>query len=108
MEMFIFVLLLPCLCNAIFCDPGGIRYRQRRGNSDTEDQISLCPSLPSATLSKDDLAIKLSSQISAADSDIKKTLEGDKSPGGAVVSIVYKDDIIWTGGYGLKNMSGEF
>ena len=108
MEVFIFVLLLPSLCNALYYDPGGIRYRQRRGDSDPGDQISLCPSLPSATLSKDDLAIKLSSQISAADSDIKKALEGDKSPGGAVVSIVYKDNIIWTGGYGLKNMSGQF
>ena len=42
-----------------------------------------------------------------ADEQIQSALMAQGNPGGAVLSFVYKDTLLWTGGYGSKNMNGR-
>lgn len=67
-----------------------------------------CVVLFEAKLNPDELIneLKLADFLKKVDGSIKSLLEEDGSPGGAVLSLVYRDRIVWTGGYGLKNMSG--
>lgn len=70
--------------------------------------FTLCPSLPEASLSADQLLSKLQGDLGQADGQIEAALQEDKSPGGAVLSFVYGGEVLWSKGYGLKNMSGSY
>ena len=66
-----------------------------------------CPSLPTASLEPKDLLTRLNQSWSDADLQVRAALKNDKSPGGAVLCVVYRGTVLWTAGYGLKNMSGK-
>ena len=68
--------------------------------------FQLCPNLPQADLPADQLTSKLADHLKQADEQIKTAMMAAGNPGGAVLSLVYKDTVLWTGGYGLKNMNG--
>jgi len=68
---------------------------------------TLCPSYPLPTASASVLLVKLEPFLEEAVENISAVLQEDRSPGGAVVSIVYNDTVIWTKGFGLINDSGK-
>jgi len=68
---------------------------------------SPCPTIPTATLDPVALLGQLNSSLSDLDKAVSAALEEDNSPGGAVLTVVYKDSVIWSKGYGVKNMSGN-
>lgn len=67
----------------------------------------LCNSLPLPTLETDALLSKLQPYLDQVDHKVQDALKEDGSKGGAVLSLVYRNETIWTKGYGLINMSGE-
>ena len=69
--------------------------------------IPLCPSYPLPAASPSDLLAKLEPFLEEAAKNISAALEEHKSPGGAVVNVVYNDTVIWTKGFGLINDSGK-
>ena len=69
--------------------------------------VPLCPSYPLPAASPTDLLAKLKPFLEEAAKNISAVLEEDKSPGGAVVNVVYNDTVIWTKGFGLINDSGS-
>ena len=106
--------ITPLVALVLFCGAARVetvfssrQYSRELWKLDSSDDLSLCPSLPEASLSADQLLAKLQDSLKQVDEQIKATLEEDKSPGGAVVTVVYGDGVIWSKGYGLKNMSGE-
>ena len=75
---------------------------------DSYERISNpCPRLPDASLAPEHLLASLSQSWIDTDKQVRAVLEDDKSPGGAVLSVVYKGAVLWTAGYGFKNMSGS-
>ena len=73
----------------------------------TRADATPCPSHPLPTASASVLLVKLEPFLEEVAENISAALEEDKSPGGAVVSIVYNDTVIWTKGFGLINDSGN-
>ena len=69
--------------------------------------IPFCPSYPLPAASPSDLLAKLEPFLEEAAKNISAALEEHKSPGGAVVNVVYNDTVIWTKGFGLINDSGK-
>ena len=55
-------------------------------------------------LPPEDLKENINSVLEVLDEGIKEILGDDHTPGGAVVSFVYRDQVIWSAGYGLKDM----
>ena len=51
---------------------------------------------------------KLQLYLDQVDQKVQNALKKDNSIGGAVLSVVYKNMTIWTKGYGLINMSGQY
>lgn len=102
------VLCHSALVQCLFSSPHYSRELWRNPNSAASNGLPLCPSLPVASLSADQLLAKLQESLKQVDQEIQAALQEDKSPGGAVVSVVYGDGVIWSKGYGLKNMSGEW
>ncbi len=70
--------------------------------------FQLCPSLPQADLTADQLSAKMADYFKQADEQVKTAMAAAGNPGGAVLSLVYMDKILWTGGYGSKNMNGKW
>ena len=69
--------------------------------------IPLCHSFPLPAATPSDLLAKLEPFLEEAAKNISAALKEDNSPGGAVVSVVYNDTVIWTKGSGLINDSGK-
>lgn len=67
-----------------------------------------CPSHPLPVASSAALLSKLEPALQGAAANITAALQKDKSPGGVVVSFVYRDTVLWTKGFGLINMSGNY
>ena len=67
----------------------------------------LCKSPPLPSLDTDALLSKLQPYLDQVDQNVQAALKEDKSTGGAVLSVVYKNTTIWTKGYGLVDMSSE-
>ncbi len=96
------ILLASLLLPGIQCKPFPTTKHEENENHSSQ----LCPSLPSASESAYVLQTKMAPTLIEADRNIQAALKG--SPGGAVVTLVYSDQgILWTKGYGLKNMSGR-
>ncbi len=89
-------------CNALFKGPS--MFSRTAGTPGPP--FKLCYSLPEADLTADQLSSQLTDNLKQADEQIKQILQEDGTPGGAVLSLVYRDTLLWTGGYGLKNMHG--
>lgn len=66
----------------------------------------LCPSYPYPVANASSLLAKMQPFLDQVGDKMSQALSS--SPGGAVVSIVYNDTIIWTKGFGLINMSGRY
>ena len=73
-----------------------------------DPQMDVCPSFPLPVANVSDVLSKLQPFLEEAAKNISAALKTDSSPGGAVVSVVYKDSVIWTQGYGLINDSGKW
>lgn len=69
--------------------------------------MPLCHSFPLPAATPSDLLAKLEPFLEEAAENISAALKEDNSPGGAVVSVVYNDTMIWTKGSGLINDSGK-
>lgn len=69
--------------------------------------VPLCQSYPLPAATPSDLLAKLEPFLEEAAKNISAALKEDNSPGGAVVSVVYNDTVIWTTGSGLINDSGK-
>ena len=102
-----YIKLLLFLASSLFGGVHLIPLPHTKQHEGPAQQLQLCPSLPQASLSADQLTTKVQDSLKQLDQAVKTALLDDKSPGGAVLSLVYKDSVVWTGGYGLKNMSGE-
>ena len=102
-----YIKLLLFLASSLFSGVHLIPLPHTKQHEGPAQQLQLCPSLPQASLSADQLTTKVQDSLKQLDQAVKTALLDDKSPGGAVLSLVYKDSVVWTGGYGLKNMSGE-
>ena len=63
------------------------------------------PPLPS--LDTNTMLVKLQPYLDQLDQKVQSILKWDNSTGGLVLSIVYRNETIWTKGYGLINMSGQ-
>ena len=53
------------------------------------------------------MLVKLQPYLDQLDQEVQIILKLDNSTGGVVLSIVYRNENIWTKGYGLINMSGQ-
>jgi len=95
---------LPSTCFALFGQP---RSSVKNSYGPPGPPFQLCPSLPQAYLPADQLASKMADYFKQADEQIKAALMAEGNPGGAVLSFVYKDSLLWTGGYGSKKMNGR-
>ena len=79
----------------LFSGSVGLTWQLKEGRKVGQ---TLCPSYPYPTVDPSTLLKVLGPNMSTL---IKST------PGGAVVSVVYRDTVIWTHADGLINMSGE-
>lgn len=77
-----------------------------RSSSVLSSDMEPCPTVPHAAIDSMTLLTKLSTRLSDVDRAVAAALQADNSPGGAVLTFVYKDTILWSKGYGLRNMSG--
>ena len=68
--------------------------------------VQLCTSPPAPSASPGDLLAKLQTTLDSAAQEISDALIEDHSPGGVTVNLVYRDEVIWTKGFGLINESG--
>ena len=66
---------------------------------------ALCPSHPYPVIEPSAMQQFLAPFLE--DVGNKMSTELKTTPGGAVVSLVYRDTVIWTYGYGAINMSGK-
>ena len=71
----------------------------------TSDNLCTAPIEPS--LSALEMKLFLGPVLGKLESTVKEALHNDSSPGGAVLSFVYRDKVIWTGVYGLKDMESK-
>ena len=65
----------------------------------------LCPSYPYPVANASTVLHAMRSYLDDAGNNISTALRD--TPGGAVVSVVYRDTVIWTHEHGLIDMSGE-
>lgn len=66
---------------------------------------TLCPSYPYPQADPSTVLKALGPFLEEVGKNMSRVLS--ETPGGAVVSVVYRDTIIWTHGDGAINMSGE-
>ncbi len=69
-----------------------------------------CQSHPRPIVKTEDIlhAMTMQSSFKEAENKIQAALSGDKSPGGVVVGLVYRDAMIWSQGFGLIDMKSEY
>ena len=101
-EIFSFSLSLALVCSGVV----GLKWRHdsTRERKLAASQI-LCPSYPYPAANASTMRTMLDPFLQDFAKNASEALKN--SPGGAVVSIVYNDTVIWTQGFGLINMSGE-
>ena len=97
------LILLPLGCTGFFKGPSIFSP----ANAAQGPPFQLCPSLPEADLTADQLSSQLADDLKQADEQIMSAWAGDDAIGGAVLSLVYKDKLLWTGRYGVKDMNGK-
>ena len=72
-----------------------------------QSSFPLCPGHPLPVVNASDILAKLQPLLDMAARNISAILREDKTPGGAVLGVVYRDSLIWSQGFGLINDSGE-
>ena len=70
----------------------------------SQEGLTLCPGIPEPYARPEQLKEKLSIYLEQVSKEISELVE--KDVGGTVVNIVYRDAVIWSGGFGVRNMSG--
>ena len=95
-------LLLTCASAGLLSSP-----RVRHADQAPNPGPVLCTSLPLPSLDADTMTSKLQPYLAQVDQKIQDALKEDRSNGGAVLSVVYRNKTIWSKGYGLINMSGQ-
>ena len=73
----------------------------------TESPFDFCTAPFSPSLSTEDMEKYLQSVMPDVDSAVKEALSSDSAPGGAVLSLVYADKLVWSNGHGLKDNKGN-
>ena len=69
--------------------------------------LSMCPGYPLPEADPSDLQASLAPFFERLAANVSAILKADQySPGGVVVSVVYRDAVIWTRGFGVVNTSG--
>ncbi len=96
------------LCFAMLSLAKSYHYHSSISPVMLSNNLEPCAPRVPATLAPATLLMKLNSSLSDLDKAIGSCLEKDNSPGGAVISVVYQDTILWSKGYGVKNMSGMY
>ncbi len=66
----------------------------------------LCPIPPDPYASPSQVKVKLMTALEQLTKDISELVKNDV--GGTVVNVVYRDAVIWSKGFGVKNMSGVY
>lgn len=84
-----------------------VAERRHSASAATRRASAECPSFPLPVASPSALLSKLEPALQEAAANITAALQRDKSPGGVVVSFVYRDAVLWTKGFGLINASGK-
>ena len=67
----------------------------------------ICSIPPLPSLDTNTMLSKLQPHLEQLDQKVEDALREDNSTGGLVLSIVYRNETIWTKGYGLINISGQ-
>ena len=96
------VLLLPSPASS-----GMLNSLSEKAHATAPGPPQLCPTHPLPSASASQLASLMAPALQEAEGKISAALKADNSPGGAVLSLVYGDDVIWSKGFGLVNMSGR-
>ena len=104
---------VPAVCLfflLLTCANGGLLYspRSQHAKQTSVPGPVLCTSLPLPSLDTDTMLSKLQPYLDQVDQKVQEALKEDNSIGGAVLSVVYRNKTIWTKGYGLINMSGQY
>ena len=95
-----------CLCfPLLFCVVVGQKWNSHARYTVSYASQTLCPSHPYPTANVSDVLQVLCPYLDEVGKNISSLLS--TTPGGAVVSVVYRDTVIWTHGDGAINMSGE-
>ncbi len=66
----------------------------------------LCPIPPYPYASPSQVKVKLMTELEQFAKDISELVKNDV--GATVVNVVYRDAVIWSKGFGVKNMSGAY
>lgn len=99
------VVTLCLSISLLFCGVVGLQDGNRaRDKAPLTSQV-LCPSYPYPVVEPSAMQQILAPFLE--DVGNKMSAELKTTPGGAVVSLVYRDTVIWTYGYGAINMSGK-
>ena len=86
----------------LFSGSVGLKWQLKEGRKVGQ---SLCPSYPYPTVDPSTLLKILGPFLEELGQNMSSLIKS--TPGGAVVSVVYRDTVIWTHADGLINMSGE-
>lgn len=98
------VVALCLSISLLFCGVVGLQDGNRARDKAPLASRVLCPSHPYPVLDPSTMQQILAPFLEEVGN--KMSTELKTTPGGAVVSLVYRDTIIWTYGYGAINMSG--
>lgn len=97
--------LLPFLSSLILLNtPVDGFFQQKFSSRASQGDLDLCPGHPEPYARPEQLKERLSIYLEQVSKQITELVENDV--GGTVVNIVYRDAVIWSGGFGVRNMSG--
>ena len=80
--------------------------REHSTGAATKRAPATCPAHPLPVASPATLLAKMEPTLERAAANVTAALHKEMSPGGAVLSFVYRDTVLWTKGFGFINMSG--
>lgn len=99
------VVALYLSTSLLFCGVVGLQYGYRTREKTRLESSVLCPSHPYPVLEPSVMQQILAPFLEDVASNMSRELK--TTPGGAVVTLAYRDSVIWTYGYGAINMSGN-
>ena len=98
------LLVLACLAVA----SNGLLFSPHRDPVSGQPKLpATCPGYPDPSASPADVADKLAEAFEAAEKEVAAILAKYNATGGVAMSVVYRDTVLWTKGFGFINMSGK-
>ena len=88
-----------------FCGVVGQKWSSHTREKTPHVSQTLCPSYPYPQADPSTVQKALGPFLEEVGKNMSRVLS--ETPGGAVVSVVYRDTVIWTRGVGAINMSGK-